>query len=131
MRQSPLLLRAPNLSSRTIRQIVTSGLAISVVAITTSALPQAPAGSNWDHLKALPADTRLHVSADKGGSTCRLVSVDDATLVCGSHIFPRAEVKSVKLTRYGASYGVGAAVGAGAGAGNRGGCGEWRQPLQQ
>jgi hypothetical protein len=87
-------------------------------AITTAASAQSPAaGSNWDHLKALPAATKLHVSADKGGATCKLVSVDDATLVCGKHTFPRSEVKSVKLTRYQTSYGVGAAAGAGVGVG--------------
>jgi hypothetical protein len=102
-------------SCRTFRLIALSGLTASVLAIT--ALAQSPAGSNWDHLKALPANTKLHVSADKGGHTCRLVSVDDAALVCGSHTFARAEVKSVKLTRYGVSYGVGTAIGAGAGAG--------------
>jgi hypothetical protein len=87
-------------------------------AVTTTAFAQSPAaGSNWDHLKALPAETKLHVSADKGGATCKLVTVDDATLVCGKHTFQKADVKSVKLTRYGTSYGVGAAMGAGAGAG--------------
>ena len=49
--------------------------------------------------------------------TCYLLSVDDAALVCGRYTFPRAEVKDVKLTRYGVSYGVGAAIGAGGGAG--------------
>ena len=117
MRQSPWLPRAPFLLRRNFHLIALSGITASVLAIATSALAQAPAGSNWDHLKALPANTKLHVSVDKGGHTCRLASVDDAALVCGSHTFPRAEVKSVKLTRYGASYGIGAAIGAGAGAG--------------
>ena len=85
-------------------------------AIACSAQSSA-AGSNWDHLKALPVHTRLHVSADHMGHTCYLLSVDDTALVCGRYTFPRAEVKDVKLTRYGLSYGVGAAVGAGAGAG--------------
>jgi hypothetical protein len=86
--------------------------------LTSAAFAQSPAaGSNWDRLKALPAETKLHVSADKGGATCKLVSVDDAALVCGKHTFQRAEVKSIKLTRYGTSYGVGAATGAGVGAG--------------
>jgi hypothetical protein len=84
--------------------------------ITFPVLAQSPAGSNWDHLKALPVNTKLHVSADKGGHTCRLVSVDDASLVCGTHTFQRADVKSVKLTRYAVSYGGGALIGAGVGA---------------
>lgn len=95
-----------------------SGFATSVMAITTAAIGQAPAaGSNWDHLKALPAQTRIHVSGDKGGATCKLFSVDDATLICGKHTFQRADVKSVKLTRYGISTAVGAGIGAGVGVG--------------
>ena len=94
--------------------IAFSTLSLGVV---TTAFAQAPLGSNWDHLKALPQHTRLHVSADKMRHTCYLLSVDDATLVCGRYTFPRAEVKSVKLTRYGVSYGGGAAIGAGIGAG--------------
>lgn len=118
MRVSPSLLRAPISPYRILRLIALSSLAASILAITPAALAQAPAaGSNWDHLKALPADTRLHVSADKGGATCKLISVDDATLICGKHTFQRPDVRSVKLTRYGVSYGVGAAIGAGVGVG--------------
>jgi hypothetical protein len=104
-------------SRRTFHLIATFGVTASALAITTSALAQAPARSNWDHLKALPAQTRIHVSADKGGATCKLLSVNDATLVCGKHTFQRAEVKSVKLTRYGVSTAVGAGIGAGVGVG--------------
>ena len=93
----------------------------TVCALTFCAVPvhaQSPAaGSNWDHLKALPVHTRLHVSADHMSHTCYLLSVDDAALMCGRYTFLRAEVRTVKLTRYGTSYGLGAAVGAGAGAG--------------
>jgi hypothetical protein len=92
-------------------------IVLSYAAATTAFAQSTAAGSNWDHLKALPVHTRLHVSADHMGHTCYLLSVDDAALVCGRYTFPRAEVKSVKLTRYGTSYGVGAAIGAGAGAG--------------
>lgn len=91
------------------------------LASVAPAIAQAPAGSNWDHLKAITAGTKLHVTADKGGRTCKLVSVDDASLLCGKHTFARSEVKTVKLTRYAVSYlggaGIGAAVGAGVGLG--------------
>jgi hypothetical protein len=87
-------------------------------ALATTVFAQSPAaGSNWEHLKALPPNTRVHVSGDKMGHTCKLISVGDAELVCGKYTFPRAEVKQVKLTRYGTSYIGGAAIGAGAGAG--------------
>ncbi len=105
------------MSRRTFCLIALSGITAGVLVVTVSALAQAPAGSNWDHLKALPAQTRIHVSADKGGATCKLLSVDDATLVCGKHTFQRANVKSVKLTRYGISTAIGAGIGAGVGVG--------------
>jgi len=105
-------------TSRPVSILFIRAIALGPLLSAAAATAQAPAaGSNWDHLKALPAQTRLHVSADKGGHTCSLVSVDDEKLVCGRYSFQRADVKSVKLTRYGASYGVGTAVGAGAGAG--------------
>jgi len=66
----------------------------------------------------------MHVAADNGGSTCYFIAADDQTLTCGrhngsakgQHVFPRAEVKSVKLTRYGISTLGGAAIGTGVGA---------------
>lgn len=102
-------------STRFLRIVALLGIASSSC---IAAMAQAPAaGSNWEHLKALPPNTRLHVSGDKMSHTCKLVSVDDAELVCGKYTFPRTEVKQVKLTRYGTSYLGGAAIGAGAGAG--------------
>jgi hypothetical protein len=89
-----------------------------MLSFSVGAFAQTPAaGSEWEHLKALPAGSHLHVSADHGGATCKLVSVDESTLICGKHSFSRPEVKKIKLTRYGTSYLVGVAIGAGAGAG--------------
>jgi hypothetical protein len=90
-------------------------------------VPVAPSpapGDTWGQLKVLPPHAHLHVAADGGGATCFLLAADDASLTCGrrdgspkgQHIFPRAEVKSVKLTRYGISTLGGAAIGAGTGA---------------
>ncbi len=68
--------------------------------------------------------THIHVAADHGGSTCYFIAVDDQNLTCGHkngsekgrHVFPRAEVKSVKLTRYGVSTLGGLGIGTGVGA---------------
>jgi hypothetical protein len=117
VRHSPSLRWAPFLSCRAFHLITLFCLVTSVLATTTLTFAQTLAGSNWEHLKALPQHTRLHVSADKMSHTCYLLSVDDTSLVCGRYTFPRAEVKTVKLTRYGTSYGIGTAIGAGAGAG--------------
>ena len=76
-------------------------------------------------LAALPAHIHIHVSADGGGSTCYLIAADEASLTCGrkdggpkgQHVFPRAAVQKVKLTRYGVSTIAGAGIGAGVGAG--------------
>ncbi|HEX4155794.1 MAG TPA: hypothetical protein VHY48_09285 [Acidobacteriaceae bacterium] len=87
------------------------------------AASRSPLGDTWGQLKVLPLHTHMHVAADHGGATCYLIAVDDASLTCGrsngsahgQHVFPRAEVKSVKLTRYAVSTVGGLGIGAGAG----------------
>ena len=82
---------------------------------------QASGGGSWDRVRRLPAGTRVHVAADNQSKTCALDLVDDATLRCSKgtsqYSFARAEVKSVKLTRYGRSTLVGLGIGLGVGAG--------------
>ena len=77
--------------------------------------------SDWDRVRHVPAGTKVHVAADKQSETCRIDVVDEATLRCSNghsqYSFARAEVKSVKLTRYAVSTLVGAGIGAGVGAG--------------
>ena len=80
-------------------------------------------GDTWHNLVGLPAHSEMHVSADEGGKTCYLIAVDEQSLTCGrkdgkpkgQHVFSRASVKSVKLTRYAVSTLAGAGIGAGAG----------------
>ncbi len=79
----------------------------------------------WHSLAALPPNSHIHVSADGGGSTCYLVAVEATSLTCGrksggpkgQHVFARAAVEKVKLTRYGVSTLAGAGIGAGVGLG--------------
>jgi len=77
--------------------------------------------SDWLRVKQLPLHTKVHLSTDKGGKTCLVNEVDDASLTCSSGhsgaSYPRAEIKSIKLTRYAVSTIGGAAIGAGVGAG--------------
>ena len=98
----------------------------AVFSLTATAFAEKPSlGDTWSHIAALPPSTHLHVASDKKGRTCFLISSDDEKLVCSngkgssgsSYTFTRAEVKSVKLTRYGRSTLVGLLVGGGAGAG--------------
>lgn len=113
-------------------------LALLVGAIAVSALPSpaqntlsssAPSPSHaiadsWHNLSAIAPHTHIHVAADHGGSTCYFIAVDDQSLTCGHHnasdkgrhVFSRADIKSVKLTRYGISSLGGAGIGAGTGA---------------
>lgn len=94
-------------------------------AIASPAPSPSPAiADTWHNLSALAPHTHIHVAADHGGSTCYFIAVDDQNLTCGRrsgsekspHVFPRADVKSVKLTRYGVSTIGGLAIGTGVGA---------------
>jgi len=117
----------PPFASRLTRsRVFTLSLAALLSISSSIALAQTQAeGSTWSHLAVLPSNTRVHVAADRMNKTCLLVSVDDQKLVCSTrknfsgttYTFVRAEVKSVKLTRYRRSTLVGVGVGAGVGLG--------------
>ena len=113
--QSPVVpLRAvhPGWQASFIRRLAGTVIVTFFIVYNVAAHAQtSAAGANWDRVKVLPQHTRLHVSADKRGHTCSLMSVSDAALVCGRYSFPRAEIKTVKLTRYGISLVAGAAIG--------------------
>lgn len=88
---------------------------------TPPAAPQPQAGANWERVKALPPNTRLHVTTDHGGKSCRIFAVADDTLTCANGkssgaVLQRAEIKHIKLTHYVRSTLVGAAIGGGIGA---------------
>jgi hypothetical protein len=97
-------------------------LVVLLLCGASASLAQALASDpGWDRLKHLPAHTRVHVAGDKQSKTCAIDLVDDATLRCSKgnsqYSFTRAEVKSVKLTRYMRSTLVGMGIGLAAGAG--------------
>jgi hypothetical protein len=77
-----------------------------------------PAGSNWQHVQALPAGTSIYVKA--GGSTkqCSLTSVDADNLTCTRGkptTFQRTAIKSIKVPRRTLSTLILAGAGAGLG----------------
>jgi hypothetical protein len=87
--------------------------------------------SDWERLRRLAAGTRVHVATDNRSKTCSVDLIDEATLRCSKgasqYSFLRADVKSVKLTRYGRSTLVGLGIGLG---GGRWPCaGEARRPF--
>jgi hypothetical protein len=103
--------------------LVLYGAFVSVRA--EAATPAQDVGDTWHNLAGLPAHSHMHVSADTGGTTCYLIAADEQSLTCGrkdggpkgQHVYPRASVKSVKLTRYAVSTAAGAGIGAGVGLG--------------
>lgn len=100
-------------------------LVVSFAASLAAALPafaQTPAaGADWRRLQQLPKGTRLHVAADAKTRLCNLDQVTDDALTCSKgrllgaahYTFARAEIKSIKLTRYTVSTLAGAGIGAG------------------
>jgi hypothetical protein len=92
-----------------------SGMAQSTV---VGASP-ATAENDWQRVKQLPLHTKVHIDADKKGRTCLIDAVDEMSLTCSSghkgSSFPRTEIKSVKLTRYGWSTLAGLGIGIGIG----------------
>jgi hypothetical protein len=98
------------------------GLSTHVVAQSHSVVSSPTnAAGDWQRVKQLPVHTRVHLSTDKKGLTCSIDAVDDGSLTCSSgHLgtaYPRAEIKSIKVTRYPVSVVGGAGIGAGVGAG--------------
>lgn len=120
----------PRMHSNQLRLLV-GAIAVSALPSTAQNVAASPAptpspaiADTWHNLSAVAPHTHIHVAADHGGATCYFIAVDDQNLTCGHkngsekgrHVFPRAEVKSVKLTRYAVSTLGGAAIGSGVGA---------------
>jgi hypothetical protein len=113
-------------------RIFFAAAALSVLGLSSGGMAQssvvaaspAVAENDWQRVKQLPVHTKVHIDADKNGRTCLIDAVDDVALTCSSKhkrsSFPRSEIKSVKLTRYGWStlaglgmgFGIGAAIAA-------------------
>ena len=104
-------------------------LMLSHLAIAQKAALSPPAGSNWQHVQALPMGTYIHVSYLQGKARtrrlpCTLKAIDADTLTCirdtgvGSKevVFQRPEITAIKLAHRGRSALAGAGIGAGAGA---------------
>ena len=97
-------------------------LALTLVsALSVSAQQPAPprAGSNWQHVQALPVGASIIVKARKSHAGCKLKSVDADSLTCirgKGLVFQRADIVSIKVPHSGRSALVGAGLGAGVGA---------------
>lgn len=102
------------------RKLLTLGMFITTLAgAQQPAVSSAPAGSNWQHVQALPAGANIHVKAQHSSATCKLKSVDADSLTCTKSkdlTFTRAEIRSIQIPRRGRSALTGLAIGGGAGA---------------
>jgi hypothetical protein len=81
--------------------------------------PQPPAGSDWQHVQALPAGASIIVKARKSHAGCKLKSVDADSVTCvhgKDLVFQRVDIVSIRIPHRGRSTLVGMALGAGVGA---------------
>src|ERR1035437_7377975 len=106
------------------RKILATLLAFTTLSATAQQPAQAPtppppAGSNWQHVQALPIGASINVKARKSHAGCNLKSVDADSLTC-THgkdiVFQRSEILSIQVPRRGRSALIGLAAGGGAGA---------------
>src|ERR1035437_7165247 len=106
------------------RKILATLLAFTTLSATAQQpaqqpVPPPPAGSNWQHVQALPIGASINVKARASHLTCKLKSVDADSLTC-THgkdlVFQRADILSIKIPHRGRSTLVGLGVGAGVGA---------------
>ena len=99
--------------------LVTALFAASALLSAQQPAPSASSeGSNWQHVRALPAGASIHVKAQHSSAICKLKSVDADSLTCTGVkdiTFQRAEIRSITIPRRGLSTAIGAAAGAGAG----------------
>jgi len=78
--------------------------------------PAPRAGSNWQHVQALPEGTSIRVKSRNSSAVCNLKSVDADSLTCvhgiGKDIvFQRVEIQSIKIHHRARSAAVGAGIG--------------------
>jgi len=77
-------------------------------------------GPSWSRLEGLPSGLGIAVKARQHSGNCNFKSATETELTCvvgngAPVVYPRAEIKSVKLRHRGRSTLVGLAIGAGAG----------------
>jgi hypothetical protein len=72
------------------------------------------AASGWSQVQGLGPHTLVHIRGDKQSAVCFVHSVEDQQLTCGRSeaigspviVFPRSEIKSIKLSRKSVATGV-------------------------
>jgi hypothetical protein len=80
---------------------------VPFVLLALCAAAQASAPSGWRQVQGLGPHTRIHIKSDKENAICFVHSVDEQELTCARSetigsavlVFPRGEIKSIKLSR--------------------------------
>jgi hypothetical protein len=94
--------------------------ALAAFSVAASAQSSGP-NHDWNRIQQLRPLTKVHISADHGGRTCKIFSISEDSLTCEhggkpGMVFQRSTIKSIKRTRYLLSTVVGLGVGIGVGA---------------
>src|ERR1700728_5362298 len=89
-----------------------NGFLLAFMALVLAALgiaEQNSASSGWRQVQGLGPHTRVYIKTDKESTLCYVHSVEDQQLTCGRSeaigspvlVFPRAQIKTIKLLRKG------------------------------
>ncbi|MGA2437598.1 MAG: hypothetical protein ABSF57_03680 [Acidobacteriaceae bacterium] len=105
------------------RKILAALLALTTLSASaqqTAQQPaQPPAGSNWQHVQALPVGASINVKARTSHASCTLKSVSADSLTC-THgkdiVIQRSDILTIQISRRGRSTLIAMGIGAGAGA---------------
>ena len=82
---------------------------VLVVLLTPAGAEQDSASAGWRQVQGLGPHTRVYIKTDKENALCYVHSVEEQQLTCGRSetigspvlVFPRAEIKTIKLLRKG------------------------------
>jgi hypothetical protein len=82
---------------------------MTFVLVALAGAEQDSASSGWRQVQGLGPHTRVYIKADKESALCYVHSVEEQELTCGRSeaigspvlVFPRAEIKTIKLLRKG------------------------------
>jgi len=82
---------------------------VPFVLLTLAAAEQDAASAGWRQVEGLGPHTRVYIKTDKENTLCYVHSVEEQQLTCGRSeaigspvlVFPRADIKTIKLLRKG------------------------------
>jgi uncharacterized protein YcfJ len=102
-------------------RIVLIALILGAASCVAPPIAGAQNGPSWERLAGLPAGVSIHVNTKSRHVACKFKSAEADAVTCVSggaktEVFPRAEIRTVKLARRGRSILAGMGIGAAGGA---------------